>query len=180
MKIFGEKKKDKIAHPFEPRPWLPINYSSMINQTALFASRIDEIYNIYSWLVTRRRGASIARGEGREMEARVKSGAALISTSEIHTLDKTRTDERAEGKRMTMKPRDPYISSFPSPPYFVIPSLCVERVKINRNRVICKYFNPAKLSRLIELLLFRRNKLSYLLDRDYFISSKKDDSQWTS
>lgn len=61
----------------------------MINQTALFASRIDEIYNIYSWLVTRRRGASIARGEGRGGEegngGPRKSGAALISTSEIRT-----------------------------------------------------------------------------------------------
>lgn len=83
------------------------------------------------------------------MEARVKSGAALISTSEIHTLDKTRTDERAEGKRMTMKPRDPYISSFPSPPYFVIPSLCVERVKINRNRVICKSREIIAINRII-------------------------------
>lgn len=83
------------------------------------------------------------------MEARVKSGAALISTSEIHTLDKTRTDERAEGKRMTMKPRDPYISSFPSPPYFAIPSLCVERVKINRNRVICKSREIIAINRII-------------------------------
>lgn len=62
------------------------------------------------------RRASIARGEGEGNGGPRKSGAALISTGEIHTLDKTRTDERAEGKRMTMKPRDTRSISFsPSP-----------------------------------------------------------------
>ena len=78
------------------------------------------------------RRASIARGEGEENGGPRKSGAALISTGEIHTLDKTRTDERAEGKRMTMKPRDTRSISF-SPSLPLSPYLCVERVKINRN-----------------------------------------------
>lgn len=143
MKIFRQREREreqrkKIAHPFESR----LCDCRLITVRWLIKRRCSQVASTRFTIFIRgssRGGGGEARinrtrggGEGERNGGPRKSGAALISTGEIHTLDKTRTDERAEGKRMTMKPRDTRSISF-SPSLPLSPYLCVERVKINRN-----------------------------------------------